>query len=145
MRALIFTVERHAFAVPVDCIEEVFQAALPQPCPRPPYGCLGVIEVRGRTVPVLDVAPLLHLRRPLRASSLLNTLLERYMLLATVDGASMCLLIDGVVDVSDHVGSAEAGPHQPGVVRTGELTAQLLDLAVIIAPPRRRLLAKVRS
>src|SRR6185369_8469332 len=68
--ALLFSLGSEVFAFPIGRVRQVLRACWPQPVPRPPLGCLGVIEVAGEVVPILDLAVLLALRRPLPSSAL---------------------------------------------------------------------------
>ena len=55
MRILAFTLGSQAFALPLDAVQEVVRAVQIVPLPRTPSIVEGVIDVRGRLTPVLDI------------------------------------------------------------------------------------------
>src|SRR6185295_20153575 len=79
--ALLFSLGSEVFAFPIGRVRQVLRACWPQPLPRPPLGCMGVIEVSGEVVPILDLAVLLALRKPLPAAEWPQRLLDTHFLL----------------------------------------------------------------
>ena len=64
MRALLLGVREEGYAVALDAVLEVLElrgTGAPTPVPGGPAALLGVLNVRGRVVPVLDTARLLGL------------------------------------------------------------------------------------
>lgn len=135
---LIISLERQRFALPLEAVTEIFLASPPRRVVRAPFGCLGWVEVRGQAVPLLDLATLLGLRRPLSRAAAPTEYLHRSIILTNVAQSQLCLLVDEVVDVFDpsHVegGAGVRPPSEHG---------QTLNLGDLVAPVRRRLLARL--
>lgn len=132
---LLFSVETQRFSLEAANVEEVFQATRPLRAHRPPFGCLGVVRARGRTVPVLDLGALLRLRRPLRHDDSLDaTLVSRFMLLTRIDTLDTTLLVDRVIDVVDDEMSSDL-----------TRSTVKLDLKTVLLPARRQLLGRFVS
>jgi purine-binding chemotaxis protein CheW len=56
VRTLVaFSVGQVEYAVHIFAVREVLAPGIPSPVPRPPLGVLGVVELRGEVVPVLDL------------------------------------------------------------------------------------------
>ncbi len=136
---LVISLNEQRFALPLEVVTEIFLASPPRAAIRAPFGCLGLVEVRGAMVPLLDLATLLGLRRPLSKAAAGAEYLRRSIVLTHLQGSALCLLVDDVVDVLDDSALAEEGAP---VVAHGE-RGQLIDLAEVVAPVRRRLLARV--
>lgn len=61
MRVLLLPVGDDWYAVPLETVREVVDAPRLTPVPTAPPAVLGVLNVRGRVIPVLDTAALLDL------------------------------------------------------------------------------------
>ncbi len=136
---LVILLNEQRFALPLEVVTEIFLASPPRAAIRAPFGCLGLVAVRGQMVPLLDLATLLGLRRPLSRAAPGAEYLRRSIVLTQLDGAPLCLLVDDVVDVLD-----SAQPHGEGApaLSPGE-RGQPLNLEEVVAPVRRRLLSRV--
>lgn len=53
--ALVFEVDGHRYGVDTACVREIVRAVLPVRLPRAPAVIIGVINVRGEVVPLLDL------------------------------------------------------------------------------------------
>ena len=127
------------FALPLDVVTEIFLASPPRAAIRAPFGCLGLVEVRGQLVPLLDLATLLGLRRPLSRAAPGSEYLHRSIVLTQLHGAPLCLLVDTVLDVHD-----AALPEAEGAAPLSRAEqGQPLNLEELVAPVRQRLLARV--
>lgn len=60
---IVFTLDELRFAVYLSAVERVVQAVEITPLPKAPKIVLGVINVKGQIVPVLDIRQRLHLPR----------------------------------------------------------------------------------
>lgn len=60
---IIFTLDELRFAVYLSAVERVVQAVEITPLPKAPKIVMGVINVKGQIVPVLDIRQRLHLPR----------------------------------------------------------------------------------
>lgn len=163
--ALVFALGQEVFAFPIDRVRQVLRTCWPQPIPRPPLGCLGVIEVAGEVVPLLDLAVLLALRRPFPAEELPTRLLDTHILLtASVDApaasgpdGSLAFWVDRVIEVSD-IRSLDEHRSDPrvaamgksaswviGVSMAGPRRALVLDPGAVVTASRRRLLQRATA
>ncbi len=149
--ALIFETGTHAFAFPLETVEEVLRPAWPHILPRAPYGCLGLLDVRGEWVPLFDLAVVLGLRRPVRMAELAADILNAHVLLVRISGTPVAFVVDHVLDVG-RCGAAEdstrakapgrAGALVRGTARAGNYTALLLDSNALLGPGRLALLER---
>ena len=137
--SLVVSLNEQRFALPLDVVTEIFLASPPRAAIRAPFGCLGLVEVRGELVPLLDLATLLGLRRPLAKAAPGEEYLRRSIVLTQIQGAPLCLLVDNVVDVLDDAAPDGEGA---GALPHGE-RGQPINLEEVVAPVRRRLLARV--
>ncbi len=152
--ALLFSLEKETLALPLAQVTEVVRAAWPMRSPRAPFGCLGVLDVRGQLVPLLDTAAMLGLRRSARADVLLQRLVDSHVLLIHGAPNTVGLLVDQVVDVGEISGALtdeerrriEAMGRQSGLViglAIGQgQRALLLDPNVLVGERRLRLLRR---
>jgi purine-binding chemotaxis protein CheW len=111
-----------------DVIETVRVVAI-APVPSAAQDLLGVINVRGRVIPVFDLCRTLGLvDRPIN--------LRMYIVIASVGGEFLGILVDDVLDVVTvsaeefQVSRAVIGPdsYTSGVVRVGDTLLTVLDL-----------------
>ena len=99
---VVFALGEQAFALPVGVVEGVVQAVEVAPLPDAPRGVLGVINLRGRVVPVLDLpARLGQAARTVRASD--------HFIIARTPWRTVALLVDSVSGVVRH-GAAPVTP-----------------------------------
>jgi purine-binding chemotaxis protein CheW len=152
--ALLFSLERENFALPLARVTEVIRAVWPMRAPRAPFGCLGVLDVRGGLVPLLDTAAMLGLRRPARADVLLRRLVESHVLLVSTAPGTVGLLVDQVVEVGQIAdalteeeqellkANARTANVVQGLALAHGLRALLLDPAALVGERRARLLTR---
>lgn len=55
LAVLVFEVEGHRYGVPANEVHEIVRAVMPARLPRAPAVIVGVINVRGRAVPLVDL------------------------------------------------------------------------------------------
>jgi chemotaxis signal transduction protein len=152
--ALLFALGAEVFAFPIGRVRQVLRACWPQPIPRPPLGCLGVIEVSTEVVPILDLAVLLALRRPLPAAELPARLLDTHFLLVDEEEGTLGFWSDRVLEVGD-IRALEEAPSDPrvaalgrsaswvvGLAAAGDRRALVLDPSAVVTASRRRLLRR---
>jgi purine-binding chemotaxis protein CheW len=90
---LIFDLERVRYGLPVADVREIVRAVLPVPLPGAPGVVEGVINLRGRVVPVLDLRRRFRLpQRPIEPSD--------HLVIARSAGRLVALRVDRVVDLS---------------------------------------------
>lgn len=96
---LVFRLREDPFVVPVGRVEEVLEYERPTVIPRAPDYLLGIVNVRGRLIPILD------LRRRFEIPPTEITVSSRFVVLnLSWDGETVPLgilvdLVDGVVDL----------------------------------------------
>jgi chemotaxis signal transduction protein len=150
--ALVFSVEEETLATPVGLVTEVLRAAWPLRLPRAPYGCLGLLDVRGQMIPLMDLAVLLGLRQPLRPERLADRLLRAHVLRITAGGLDLGLLVSQVIEVGEEAGAltdderlsaavlGRAAGLVKGIAVAGPLRILVLDLSGILSVGRLKLL-----
>ena len=145
---LIIALKGQRFSLPLEVVIEIFLASPPRSVVRAPFGCLGWVEVRGEAVPLLDLATLLGLRRPLSKAAAGSEYLNRSIILTRVAESPLCLLVDEVVDVFDPSRMERLEDRVEGLeegatgLSPGE-RGQTLDLEQLVAPVRRRMLSRL--
>ena len=91
---VVFQIGEHQFAVGVAAVERVLRAVEIEPVPDAPRGVRGVINLRGRIVPVFDLAARFgQPAREVRASD--------HLVIARTHWRTVALLVDSVVGVVD--------------------------------------------
>ena len=152
--SLLFSLGSEVFAFPIGRVRQVLRACWPQPVPRPPLGCLGVIEVAGEVVPILDLAVLLALRRPLPSAALPEKMLDTHFLLTGAEDGELGFWVDRVLEVADirALEDVTADPRLEalgksaswvvGLAAAGERRALVLDPSAVVTASRRRLVRR---
>lgn len=59
---LVFEIDDRQFGLPADAVIEVVRAVTPMPVPRSPSAIMGIINLRGRVVPVINTRDLLRMQ-----------------------------------------------------------------------------------
>lgn len=132
MRHVVFRLERDRYALPLAAIREVVVAPLRYTrVPRAPAAMKGVINLRGRVVPVVDLRRLLNLASPAASPAARVILLdlgrrELGLLITEVDGIES---IEKVTPASQ----SRAGPGVKGLARLGALAVTVLDAEALDA------------
>lgn len=99
VQLLIFRVDDQRYALPLEVVERIVRAAEITPLPKAPQIVLGVLDVRGNVLPVLDVRSRFGL--PPR-----DVAPGQQFLIARVASRPMALVIDAAMEVME-VSSAE--------------------------------------
>lgn len=152
--ALVFRLAEQRFALPLTSVTEVVRGALPMRAPRAPFGCVGLLDLRGDLVVLLDLAAGLGLRRPLKDDDLEARLVDAHVLITNVEGVPLALLVDQVREVDPEVSIQQLnGTEQTQLVKGGvtglihgavEIKGErtlVLSLTTVINERRRRLLS----
>ncbi|MHB2025074.1 MAG: chemotaxis protein CheW [Elusimicrobiota bacterium] len=61
---VVFSLDDQKYALPLSRVERIFRAAQPSPLPKAPEIVIGLLNIRGRIIPVVD--PRIRLRLPKR-------------------------------------------------------------------------------
>lgn len=132
MRVLIIPVNAEFYAVPMESVRQVMQRSEVTRVPLAPAGLIGVINVRGEILPLLDTGVLTGSGAIPSApySILVNTEKETVALAAQ----AMPITADFEEPIGEGTHSAELGVYSSGgrlvvLIDTEELVASHLDLA----------------
>jgi purine-binding chemotaxis protein CheW len=92
IEVLVGTIAGKAYAFPVESVQEIVQLVEPTPMPEWPDEALGMIEIRGTLVPLLDAATFLG-SQPVPLSP------SQFVLVLEVAGRTWGILLDTVEGV----------------------------------------------
>lgn len=130
---LTFRVGAAEYALPVLMVTEIVRVPTWHPLPDvPPYIC-GVVNLRGRVVPIMD----LRMRFGLGAQQATK---HTVVVVVEVDGAATGLVVDAVSDVAEFVdveaatGVGAGGALLRGVAKKAERVVFVLEPAALLAP-----------
>ena len=138
MQIVAFTLGGERYALPIERVQEVIRHATPTPVGSPIPFVAGVIELRGRVVPVCDVAVRVG-ARPSRSDA-------QKILIVDLPGGQAGVLVDAVDEVVSVAGDdlsplpAEvANDLVSAVAQLGDELVMVLDpdhlLEGVVAPP----------
>lgn len=89
---LVFTLDDQRYALYLSAVEKTVRAVEVTPLPKCPDIVLGVINVRGRVVPVINIRK--RFRLPEREMELSN-----HLIIARTTKRSVALVVDSVLDI----------------------------------------------
>jgi purine-binding chemotaxis protein CheW len=133
LEALLFELCGQRFAVLLDEVEELTRACALQPLPKAPRPVLGVLNLRGQVVPVLDLRQRFELpETPLDPAD--------YFVFARLGGRRLALRVDRVLGIewldSTPVRAASHLPvriaHLAGVAAVADGVVLIYDLATFL-------------
>lgn len=123
MRHVIFRLDRDRYALPLDAVREVVNA--PEHYSRVPHArdsVKGVMTLRGRVVPVIDLGRLLTLGlQPAGGKVVLLELVRRELGLLVTE-------VEGIESIEKVGSQARASRVVRGLARVGPLTITVLDV-----------------
>ncbi len=132
-----FRLGEEQFGVPIGAVQEVVRLPEVTPVPQAPEFVEGVINLRGRIVPVLDLGR--RFRLPDRPRTR-----QTRVLIVEADGRLVGLIVDGVSSVVRLPGAAIEPPpamitgigvdYITGVGKLGDQLLVLLDLGKVLEP-----------
>jgi purine-binding chemotaxis protein CheW len=93
-KIVTFTLEEQRFAVCLSVVERIIRSVEITPLPKAPEIVLGIINVHGEIIPVIDIRKLFHL--PAREINL-----EDQLIIARTPKRSVVLEVDSVEGVSE--------------------------------------------
>lgn len=89
---VVFTLDNQKFALPLASVEKIARAAAVRPLPKASDAVLGVINIQGRIIPVLD----LRIRFGIPARPIAVT---DHLIIARTATRTLALLVDTVQDI----------------------------------------------
>lgn len=131
---LTFALDAWRCALDVEHVREVVRAALPAHLPKAPRIVDGVLDVRGRLVPLLDVRGRFGLpSRPLDPS--------QHIVIAAIEGRTIGFAVDQVSDIvrvpSERIAAADAVvigvEHVAGIARLPDGLVVIYDLRAFLS------------
>lgn len=140
---LIFTLEGQRYALQLASVSRVVRAAAITPLPRAPEIVLGVLDLQGEVIPVINLRQRFRLpSREIRTSDL--------YLIARANALTVALVVDGVESVLEASAQAIIAPDDIlsgtgfllGVTRTADGLVLIHDLATMLFPEEEQLLAQ---
>ncbi len=145
-----FVVAGEEFAIDILRVREVIRLPSYVPVPNVPEFIEGIIQLRGRIVPVID------LRKRLKIASREITPLNRFtrVIIVTFEGKLTGFIVDavsGILKVPQHtikpvpeiVARQVGGEYFEGVIQHDERTIIMLNLHKVLAPAEREQLGEI--
>lgn len=141
LEALLFELAGQRFAISLDEVEELTRACALQALPKAPHPILGVLNLRGAVVPVLDLRQRLDLPETELAPA-------DYFVFARVQRRRVGLRVDRVLGIE----WLDSGPaerelnlgarieHLSGAAAVADGVVLIYDLATFLSVPEARLL-----
>jgi purine-binding chemotaxis protein CheW len=132
---LTFRVGSAEYALPVLMVTEIVRLPTWHPLPDVPPHICGVVNLRSRVVPIMDLR--------MRFGLGVHKATERTVVVVVeIEGVATGLLVDGVSDVAElaeiEEGTVRAGVGRSellrGVAKKGERVVFVLDAAALLAP-----------
>ncbi|HEY6872705.1 MAG TPA: chemotaxis protein CheW [Geobacteraceae bacterium] len=102
-RLVVFTLDDYRYAVPLPAVEQAVRVVEITPLPQAPDMVIGVINLRGRIIPVLNIRKRFRLPERERA-------LSDQLLIACTARRTVALVVDGVSDVIEHSAQETTAP-----------------------------------
>lgn len=140
---LIFTLDGQRYALRLPTVDRVVRAAAITPLPHAPEIVLGVLDLQGQVIPVIDLRRRFRLPlRPIRTS-------DQY-LIARANARTVALVVDGAESLLECGDGAIIAPDDitagtgllEGVTRTADGLVLIHDLASLLFPEEEALLAR---
>ena len=140
---LIFTLDDQRYALRLATVERVIRAAAITPLPKAPEIALGVLDLHGQVIPVINL--LLRFGLPQR-----ETLASDQFVIARANRLTVALVVDGAESVLEGGAEAVIAPDDilagtgflEGVTRTEDGLVLIHDLASLLFPEEEILLAR---
>jgi purine-binding chemotaxis protein CheW len=127
MQLVVFALGDEEYGLPITQVQEIIRFSQPRSIPNPHASIRGVINLRGRIIPVCD----LKLQLDVHAAERPDSACE--IVIVESEGGSAGLIVDGVSEVmtvTEEQIEAEAGSREGylnGIAKVGERLIVLLD------------------
>ncbi|MEA2496560.1 MAG: purine-binding chemotaxis protein CheW [Thermoleophilaceae bacterium] len=129
MRALLLPVHGEWYGLPLEDVREVVPDPELTRLPLAPPGLLGVFNLRGQVVPLVDTGALLGVQPLARRPYVAVAILERALVGLAVDGPPETARLD------EQVGNGKL-PGTGALHASGDRVVAMLDVAALVAPER---------
>lgn len=137
VQLVTFRLGHEQFAVPIGEVQEIVRLPEVTPVPEAPWCVEGVINLRGRIIPVLDLGKRLRLPDRPRTSKTRILIVEadRRQVGLIVDAASQVLrLPEGAIEPPPPMVNGIGVEYITGVGKLGDQLVVLLDLGRVLHP-----------
>jgi purine-binding chemotaxis protein CheW len=140
---LIFNLDRERYALRLAAVERVLPAAAVTPLPEAPQIVLGILDLQGEVIPVINLRKRFRLpERELRCAD--------QFVVARAGSLTVALLVDGTEGVVEQAGEELIAPQQivagtgylEAVTRTPEGLVLIHDLETLLFPAEEELLCQ---
>jgi purine-binding chemotaxis protein CheW len=137
IRVCLFSMGGDFYAIPVDLLTEIIISQKIFPIPTTPPHVLGVINLRGNIVPIVDIREALSLPRQTQPAQIAIVKLDALMLGIVVDNVSevVAVPVSSVLaipaDASSQAGKGRSR-YLKSLIQRGEGVIALLDLQKIV-------------
>ena len=112
---LLFALDTPSYALPLSVVERVVRAVEVLPLPRAPQVVLGVVDVAGRIVPVVDIRALFRL--PARELDIGD-----HFIIARTPLRVVALVVDRVIGIRELPAAPAGGASSPSTPRSCRTT-----------------------
>jgi purine-binding chemotaxis protein CheW len=134
---VVFFVEGHRYGMPLEMVERVAPVVEVTPVPDAPDSVMGIINVRGKVLPVINLRKKLHMAdRQLKLSD--------QLLICQVGGRKLAVLVDGIEGAleydDEHVTRSEGDGQQ--VLKTEEGVVYIYDYERLLNSQEQKVLSK---
>ncbi len=137
MQCVTFRLGQEQFGVPIEAVQEIVRLPEVTPVPEAPWFVEGVINLRGRIIPVLDLGKRLRLpdRQRTRKTRILIVETDRRQVGLIVDAASEVLrLPPNAIEPPPPMIRGIGVDYITGVGKLGDHLLVLLDLGKVLHP-----------
>jgi len=138
---LVFTLDEQQYALRLDAVERIIRAAAITPLPKAPDIILGILDLQGEVVPVIDVRKRFRLpAREIRPAD--------QFIIARTRSLKVVLLVDTTQGVAEEAGDGHTAPddfiagmeYVSGVARTEDGLVLIHDLDRFLSLEEEKLL-----
>jgi purine-binding chemotaxis protein CheW len=134
MQLVVFALGDEEYGLPITQVQEIIRFSEPRTIPNPHASIRGVINLRGRIIPICDLKLQLAVEAAPRPDA------ECKIVIVESEGGPAGLIVDGVnevMTVTDEQIEPEAGSREDylnGIAKVGERLIVLLDGPGLLAP-----------
>lgn len=145
---VVFDLNEEAYGVDISQVREIIRMQEITRVPRAPAFIVGIINLRGKVIPVVDLRARFSMPETERTD-------EHRIVVVDVDGQDIGMVVDAVKEVSRVRSSSIEPPstvittndseYLTGIVKTDEKLIILLDIAKVISSSEAAALAEVQQ